>query len=131
MTLQAAICRDHAGRSACQPCKHVSSKSCPAVSKYASQLAVANASIMHAGSEQEIDDTEDQPPPKRPRITRGDMVQVDGRDAAAEAGLLLEIGICSAERDGEGVLEVGGPAGCKCMIDDFLQSRNVCMPALL
>lgn len=61
---------------------------------------------MHAGSAQEIDETEDQPPPKRPRITRGDLVPIDGKHAAAEAGLLLEIGICSAERDGEGVLEV-------------------------
>ncbi|KAK9789397.1 hypothetical protein WJX73_003152 [Symbiochloris irregularis] len=57
-------------------------------------------------SEQQGDDLEDQPPPKRPRITRGDLVPIEGRDAAAGAGLLLEIGICSAEKDGEGVLEV-------------------------
>ena len=49
---------------------------------------------------------QEEPPPKRPRITRGDLVPVQGKDAAADAGLLLQIGICSAKRVGQEVLEV-------------------------
>ena len=49
------------------------------------------------------DDSGDQDlPRKRPRITRGDCLAPD----ADEAGLRLEIGICSAVKDGRDVLEV-------------------------
>ena len=67
-------------------------------------LAADDDEPAHDDSE---NDEHELPPCKRPRITRGDLLSVDDK-----VSLRLEIGICSAVRDGDNVLEVSCPQHC-------------------